>query len=297
MDEVEPRWRKQFADRLGVSRTHYYRRATKQQAKDATDIAALRAAHTEHPFYGVARLAIHLAWSEAKTRRIRNLAGVVVPTASKKHRYRRGGKPEIPAPANVLAAYATFKDKAKPQTGMDYSGMTKSGAWVQDFTYLKLRGSWYYLAGVLDLQTRQIVGWRLGANHSAELTHAAILDALSKHAPPRILHSDKGSEYLSYKHQKLCAKMEVILSVSKRGSPWQNGFMERWFGGFKLEVGNYTKLQDISELHEKIALRIYYYNTARIHTALKMSPAAYAASLIQLPLLKRKDRVLQKVRG
>lgn len=302
MDEVEPRWRKQFAARLGVSRTHYYRSASKQQTKDTTDVAALRAAHAEHPFYGVARLAIHLGWSETKTRRIRNLAGVVVPTASKKYRYRRGGTAEIPAPANALAAYAEFKDATRPQAGMDYSGMTSSGAWAQDFTYLKFQGAHYYLAGVLDLKTRQIVGWRLGSNHSAELTHAAMLDALSKHPAPAILHSDQGSEYLSYKHQELCAKLEITLSASKRGSPWQNGFMERWFGGFKLEVGDYTKLKDISELHEAIALQIFYYNTKRIHTALRMSPAAYATSLMRLTPHKLKpanslDRVLQKVRG
>ncbi len=297
MDEVEPRWRKQFAATLGVSRTHYYRTTTKQQAKDAVAVAALRAAHAEHPFYGVTRLAIHLGWSEAKARRIRNLSGIVVPTASKKYRYRRGGKPEIAAPANALQAYATFKDESKPQAGMDYSGMTKSGAWAQDFTYLKFHGAWYYLAGVLDLKTRQIVGWRLGSSHSSELTYAAVLDALSKHEPPAILHSDQGSEYLSYKHQELCDRLEVQLSASGRGKPWQNGFMERWFGGFKLEVGDYTKLEDISRLHEAIALQIFYYNTKRIHTALRMSPAAYAASLMHLPALKRKDKVLQKVRG
>lgn len=221
----------------------------------------------------------------------------MVPTANKRYKYRRGGKADIPAPANALAPFAVFKDATRPQVGMDYSGMTGSGAWAQDFTYLKFHGSWYYLAGVLDLKTRQIVGWRLGSNHSAELTYAAILDALSKHEPPVILHSDQGSEYLSYKQQDLCAKMEIQLSASGRGKPWQNGFMERWFGGFKLEVGDYTKLKDISELHEAIALQIFYYNTKRIHTALKMSPAAYAASLMRLPALKRKDRVLQKIRG
>ncbi|MGB4967427.1 MAG: hypothetical protein WBO35_04465 [Candidatus Saccharimonadales bacterium] len=163
MDEVESRWRTHFAATLGVSRTHYYRTATKQQA--------------EHPFYGVARLAIHLRWSEAKTRRIRNLSGVVVPTASKKHRYRRGGKAEIAALPNILHRYAALKDQARPQAGMDYSGMTKSGAWVQDFTYIQFQSSWYYLAGVLDLKTRQIVGWRLGSSHSAELTYAAVLNA------------------------------------------------------------------------------------------------------------------------
>lgn len=238
-----------------------------------------------------------MQWSEAKTRRIRNLSGVVVPTASKKHRYRKGRKPEIPAPANALAAYAAFKDNARPQAGMDYSGMTRSGAWAQDFTYIQFHGSWYYLAGVLDLKTRQIVGWSLGSSHSSELTYAAVLNALSKHEAPAILHSDQGSEYLSYRHQELCAKLEIQLSASGRGKPWQNGFMERWFGGFKSEIGDITKLKDISELHEKTALRIFYYNTKRIHTALRMSPAAYAASLMRLPALKRKDRVLQKVRG
>jgi transposase InsO family protein len=129
--------------------------------------------HAEHPFYGVTRLALHLGWSESKTRRIRNLSGIVVPTVNKKYKYRRGGTSDIPASANALAAYAAFKDAAKPQAGMDYSGMTRSGAWVQYFTYLKFQGSWYYLAGVLDLKTRQIVGWQPGSSHSSELTYAA----------------------------------------------------------------------------------------------------------------------------
>lgn len=233
-----------------------------------------------------------------KARRIRTLAGVVVPTASKKHRTRKGSAPEVSAPPNVLQHFAAFKDESKPQAGMDYHAMTRSGAWAQDFTYLKFQNAWYYLAGVLDLKTRQIVGWRLGTNHSSELTYAAVLDALSKHHVPTILHSDQGSEYLSQRHQQLCDKLEIQLSASGRGKPWQNGFMERWFGSFKLEAGDLHKHKDISQLHEAIALRIFYYNTKRIHTALKMSPAAYAASLMRLPpQATRKDRVLQKVRG
>ena len=106
-------------------------------------------------------------------------------------------------------------------------------AWVQDFTYLWFEKRWHYLAVVLDLKTRQVVGWRLGTHHTSELAHEALLDALSKHPSPAILHSDQGSEYLSYKHQELCAKMEIALSASNKASPWQNGFMERWFGGFK----------------------------------------------------------------
>lgn len=253
-------------------------------------MAALRAAHAEHPFYGVARLAIHLGWSETKARRIRTLAGVVVPTASKKSRHRKG-VPEIPPAPNILGNYATFKDESRPQDGMSYAGMVHAGARVQDFTYLKFHGAWYYLAVVLNVETRQIVGWWLGASHSSQLTYLAMVDALSQYQPPTILHSDQGSEYLSYKHRELCERYEITLSCSAAGKPWQNGFMERWFGGFKLELGTLTRFGDIDRLHEGIARQVFYYNTERIHTALKMSPAAYAARLKSL------DNVLQKVGG
>ena len=177
--------------------------------------------------------------------------------------------------------------------------MTNSGAWVQDFTYLWFNHSWYYLATVLDLKTRQIVGWQFGMSHSSTLTYSALLDALSKHDPPSILHSDQGSEYLSHKHQYLCDRLEITLSCSSKASPWQNGFMERRYGNFKLELGPLTHYQYIAKLHEAIALQIHYYNTKRKHTALKMSPGAYAARLKQSSFLgaKRLDRVLQKVRG
>jgi transposase InsO family protein len=71
--------------------------------------------------------------------------------------------------------------------------------------------------------------------------------------------------------------------------------MERWFGNYKLELGSLTIHQDVAQLHEVIALNIYYYNTKRIHSALKMSSAAYAASL--KTKTRSSERVLQKVRG
>lgn len=286
-----------------MCRTTYYRRPSKQQVKDVPDVATLRQAHFEHPFYGTRRLALHLGWSRKKARRIRTLAGVVIDPPCKKRRAGKSGAPEISAPPNILQRYAAFRNQQRPQDGMDYSAMVESGGWVQDFTYLWFDRSMHYLAVVLDLKTRQVVGWRLGLRHSSELTHAALLDALSKHPAPSILHSDQGSEYLSHKHQDLCQKMDIQLSCSARASPWQNGFMERWFGGFKKELGNLAEYKDLPHLHEAIALQIHYYNTKRIHSALKMSPAAYAAGLKQnqpkqkQPALTRSvvsDRVLQE---
>jgi len=248
--------------------------------KDELAVQELLRAHAKHPFYGTRRLALHLGWSRKKATRIRMLAGVVIASPTKKRRG-AGGRPEIPAPPNILHRYASFKNEARPQDGMDYSGMVDSGGWVQDFTYLWFERSYHYLAVVLDLKTRRVVGWRLGLSHSSELTYSAVLDALSKHDPPTILHSDQGSEYLSYKHQLLCERMEIQLSCSAKSSPWQNGYMERWFGGFKRELGPLGQFRDLPQLHEAIALQIHYYNTERIHTALGMSPAAYAARLRQ----------------
>jgi transposase InsO family protein len=298
LEEVNPGWRKHFFHRIGISKSSFYDHPTILQIRDKHATRQLLQAHIEHPFYGVARLAIHLGWSEMKTRRIRNFTGIVIPTASKKHRHKRG-LPEIPPAPNILGRHANFKNEYRPQDGMSYVGMTKVGAWVQDFTYLKFQSAWYYLAVVLNVETRQIVGWRLGANHSSQLTYAAMLDALSKYSPPAILHSDQGSEYLSYKHRDLCQRFEIQLSCSAPGSPWQNGFMERWFGGFKLELGPLTKFIDLDRLHEGIAQQVYYYNTKRIHTALKMSPAAYATELKrneEMPKLSR-ELVSGKSRG
>lgn len=238
-------------------------------------------------------MALQLHWSQKKARRIRTLSGVVIARPGKKPKHATSAPAEIAAAPNALVHYAVFRDEARPQDGQSYAAMTNSGAWVQDFTYLWFEGQWHYLAVVLDLKTRRVLGWRLGLRHSSELTLAALLDALSKYPPPSILHSDQGSEYLSYKHQLLCDKLEITLSCSKRASPWQNGFMERFFGSFKQELGPLKQYENLDQLHEAIALKIYYYNTERIHTALKMSPAAYAASLTSAAL--GKDKVLHKV--
>lgn len=264
----------------------------KQKVRDQAAITELRLAHEQHPFYGVYRLALHLSWNAKKARRIRTLAGVVVPHPTKKQRSKRRTAPEIQAPLNILQRYAKFRNELRPQDGMDYHDMVDAHAWAQDFTYLWFAGSMHYLAVVLDLKTRQVAGWKLGLRHSSELTHEALLDALSKHPVPAILHSDQGSEYLSYKHQLTCQRMEIQLSCSNKSSPWQNGFMERWFGGFKREMGSLGQYKDLAQLHEAIAIHIHYYNTKRIHTALDMSPAAYAA---RLKATEQEQKLLQKV--
>lgn len=234
--------------------------------------------HEANPYYGVARIAIELGWSKKKARRIRNLSDITVAKRTKKRKAKQTN-PEIVAPGNALKRYTDPRNKLRPQDGQSYSRMAESGAWVQDFTYLWFNRMWVYIATVLDLKTRRVVGFSISLRHDSSLVHTAALDALSKHPPPTILHSDQGSEYLSYRLRDLCLKLEIELSCSDRASPWQNGFQERFYSTLKDELGDISRFKDLAELHEGIAMTIYYYNHRRIHTALRMSPAAYAASL------------------
>lgn len=255
-----------------------YVRPVKQAERDKVATAELQAVHESNPYYGVARFAIALNWTEKKARRIRNLTDI---TAAKRTRKRRAKAPaaEVAAPANALKPYADFKDDSRPQDGQTYVRMADSEAWAQDFTHIWFLGMWLYVATILDLKTRRIVGWSVSLHHDTELVHRAVLDALSKYPSPPILHSDQGSEYLSYRLRDLCDKLEIVLSCSDKSSPWQNGFKERFYGTLKDELGPTNRFKDLAELYEGIAMTIYYYNHKRIHTALRMSPAAYAATL------------------
>lgn len=272
-----------MAKAVGVGRTSLYDRPSVQKRKDYQATLELKAAHAQHPLYGVRRLSLHIGWSENKARRIRRLAGVNVLRPRNKYRG-YGGRPEILAPANHLQAYALFKDNARPQDGMVYSPMTReANAWVQDFTYLRIRAGMFYLALVMDLTTREILSWKLGTNHSSQLTHVALVQALRSNPSPSLLHSDRGSEYLSERHATTCTRFNIQLSASKPGSPWQNGYMERCIKSIKEELGPLASYQDITGLYIGVANAVTYYNNERIHTSLKMAPRAYAKTLRQRP--------------
>ena len=169
----------------------------------------------------------------------------------------------------------------------------EANAWTQDCTYLRIRSGMYYLALVMDLATREILSWKLGTNHSSSLTHIALIQALRTNQSPSILHSDRGSEYLSERHQATCTRFGITLSANKPGSPWQNGFMERCIKSVKEELGPLANYDDIDELYVGVTNAISYYNNERIHLSLKMSPRAYAKSLSRHQKLPR--RVFRKV--
>jgi len=277
-----------------MSKSNFYSPPDTLKIRDNIAIGELSRIHQENPYYGVKRLAMALNWSENKARRIRDLAGIKVQLVHKKHHYNRV-KAEIKAPQNLLRLFAKPRNPARPQDGMDYTAMTnpKARVWVQDFTYVKTKIGMKYVAVILSLATREILGWSIGNNHTADLPRMALLDALSRNPAPQVLHSDQGSEYLSFAMEDVCKTFNIAMSASSPHSPWQNGFCEHIMSTLKNEGESLYSVRSFGELAEIIAQRIYYYNNRRIHSKLRMPPAVYAKKLAEIGI----DKVSGKMRA
>lgn len=113
------------------------------------------------------------------------------------------------------------------------------------------------------------------SKHDTPLVTMALYDALHEHGRPNILHSDRGSEYLSRSYRELATNCGIRLSYSAEGSPWENGYQESFYQGFKLDLGDPGRFESVGELVEAVHLQLYIYNNYRIHLSLKMSPAQF----------------------
>jgi len=157
--------------------------------------------------------------------------------------------------------------------------------WLVDITYIATAEGWLYLAAVLDLYSRRIVGWSMQPTLNRKLVLSALDMALKLRNPPAGLvhHSDRGSQYASRDYQAMLATYELLPSMSRRGNCYDNAPMESFFATLKMECikgGVYSsRLEARAELFEYIEM---FYNRQRIHSQLGyMSPVAYE----QLPLV------------
>jgi putative transposase len=145
--------------------------------------------------------------------------------------------------------------------------------WVSDFTYIKFEGRFIYLATIMDMYTREIVGLAISRFHNQNLVMEAFMEAeKNTKTHPQYLHSDQGSEYTSDNYKLYVKSKNIILSFADKGSPWQNGFQESFYGKFKVDLGYIEQFKSLGELIEGIYQTIHYYNNKRRHTSLNMSP-------------------------
>jgi len=155
--------------------------------------------------------------------------------------------------------------------------------WVADFTYIWTAEGWLYVAVVLDLYSRRIVGWSMSATMTAELVTDALVMAIWRRGRPRELlhHSDRGSQYTSEQCQRLMAEHGVTCSLSRSGNVWDNAAMESFFSSLKTERTARklyrTRDQARADVFDYIER---FYNPRRRHSTLGyVSPVAFEAQM------------------
>jgi len=163
--------------------------------------------------------------------------------------------------------------------------------YASDFTYIKYQGKWLYVATIIDIYTREIVGVSILNTHATQLVINALSSAILHRAPPRIIHSDQGSEYTSINYTGLVQSLRIQQSMSAPGCPWENGYQESFYKGFKLDLGDPNRFDTLGELVAGIYQTIEYYNQRRIHSALRMPPAMFAQKYQAGVLLKNLEKV------
>ena len=149
--------------------------------------------------------------------------------------------------------------------------------WVSDFTHVNWNKKVVYICTVMDLYSRKIVGLEILTIHRVILTINALLSALLEHPPPEIFHSDNGREYDAKDFKHILTNLNISISRSKKGCPWENGYQESFYDKFKVDLGDPNRFATLGELVLTIYQTIHTYNTTRIHSALGMSPMQYLA--------------------
>lgn len=151
--------------------------------------------------------------------------------------------------------------------------------WVADVTYLKINGNWQYLATVMDLFSRRIIGWSLSDTRKATLTRAALRSAYRKRRHPQgvLLHTDRGSEYRGEKFQSLIRAYGIKHSLSRPGHCTDNAFMESFYHSLKAELIRGTTFKSVRSLRKSLSSYINsFYNRVRLHSGIGyMSPMEY----------------------
>ena len=161
-------------------------------------------------------------------------------------------------------------------------------AWVGDITYLPTREGWLYLAVLIDLASRRVVGWHVSARLDHELALGALVKALQSRnlkQGPVLHHSDRGVQYACEIYQQSLRANGMESSMSRKGDCWDNAVSESFFATLKTELVADAKWETRGEAKREVAVYIDWYNQTRRHQTLDyLPPARY-----EIELLKRRS--------
>lgn len=170
----------------------------------------------------------------------------------------------------------------------DFYASQPDTKYVGDITYIPTGEGWLYLATVIDLHSRRIVGWSMDDTMKVSLVNDALTMAIKQRTPAQglIWHTDRGSQYASYSHKDLLLKHGIIQSMSRKGNCWDNAVAESFFKTLKSDLVYktyfYTKKQAKREIFEYME---FYYNRVRSHSYLgNISPSRFEELNLMLPI-------------
>ena len=259
---------------LGVGRSGYYAwrsrsPSERRQANEALVVQINETYRISRETYGSPRIHAELRrkgirCGRNRVARLMHLHGLTARKRQKRHpmtTQREAGA--LPAP-NLL--------------NQDFSALAPNQKWVSDITYIDTAEGWLYLASVLDLFSRQIVGWAMADRIDAVLVQDAFQMAVLRRDPAAGLlhHSDQGRQYTSEAYQNCLADLECQVSMSRIGNCYDNAVMESFFGTLKAECATHqfaTRTQARTAIFEYIEA---WYNRQRLHSSLDyLSPMEF----------------------
>ena len=169
----------------------------------------------------------------------------------------------------------------------NFTPSTPNQVWTSDITYLWTTEGWLYLAVVIDLFNREVVGWSIKPRMTVDIVTDALRMAWFRKKPPRglIHHSDRGSQYTAGSFQDLLREYGMVCSMSRKGNCWDNAPTESWFGGFKNERIHGEPYVDQQKMREIVFEYIeVFYNRKRRHSTLGyQSPIQYLSRWAENP--------------
>jgi putative transposase len=258
---------------LKVSRSGYYawrKRLPSAHALDNARLLALlrRLFALHHKRYGYRR--IHqvaqkeIPCGRHRVARLMSENGLKVPLRRGRHRT-TNSQHKRPAAPNIL--------------GRQFMAEAPNHTWLADLSYVPTEQGWLYLAVVLDLYARRVVGWAMESHLADILARKALKMALWRRRPaPALLHhSDRGIQYASLSYRKLLLNNQAVISMSRKGDVFDNAPMESFFATLKKELVHRHHYQTRKEAKTSIFQYIEgYYNPVRIHSAIQYySPVTY----------------------
>ena len=261
---------------LEVAASGYYRwraqpRSRRQQEDEILTIQIVAAHRKSRRTYGAPRIVEELRECEVRIsrRRCARLMRAQGVRGTKKNRKRprtTDSHHGRPTPANRLATTA--------------SPSGPNQVWLTDITYLKTGEGWLYLAAILDLWSRRIVGWAVAPSLQTELVLASLRDAIRRRHPPKGLlhHSDRGSQYVDHEYIALLDTYGIERSMSRAGNCYDNAAMESFWSTLKSDTG-LDSCEPASRHEAELAVFDYietFYNPTRRHSSLgSISPVAF----------------------